>query len=142
LHVRSEVCILPSLSLHLRVTAQRLSVRCTAMRRLSEGRMRHVIQYSPLRYQANRKCWGGLSCELACHLLECHDPLPPISTMPHQATLCTPPGREKETASRQTTSTSAQRALTVRYRFSKITRKSGFTKSDFLFTIFGFHTEK
>jgi hypothetical protein len=137
------VCFLPSSSFHFKPSPQSPSHRYKALRRLPEGRMRHVIQYSPLRYQANRKCWGGLCCELAYYLLKWHDALLPISTMPHQATLCTPPGREKETASRQTTATFDQRALSVRDRLcSKITHKSGYTKRDLLFTVFGFHTYK
>jgi hypothetical protein len=42
-----------------------------AVRTLSAGRMRHVIQYSPLSYQANRKGWSSFSIGLAQCLLEC-----------------------------------------------------------------------
>jgi hypothetical protein len=68
-----------------------------AVRTLSGGRMRHVIQYSPLSYQANRKGWSRLKSVLAQSLLGRTAVLSLRSTMPHQETPRTPPGREKET---------------------------------------------
>lgn len=97
------ICTLRSSPYFTATPWQQLSPRIVALRRRAGGRMRYVIQYSPLCYQAIRRCWSGLSREAACHLLVHHGALPRRSTMPHQETPRTPPGREKETTSRQTT---------------------------------------